>query len=229
MSETDDRTITIDEARELVSDRKLWPLVREFLWDFAAQIHPSWIEDVISGGDAALRENKSPRVNAWILELLGVQPCFHTFPKDDWSRLLLLDGATLESLVKWLGALACADELRHVTSGATVRELKAALPGVYPEVFSYTAYFPMLSRGGAAGADSQRGESFAASIPVVGYGMLASLTAGIPAPVVSRLRFKLPKSLGASASSVSLRDTNASAAIKLLKLRFPEAYSLCCS
>ena len=144
--------ITIEEARELVSDGRLWPLVRDFLWDFAPQVHESWLEDLGRETPDERREDEtttsrvssfmsSPRVKRYVLDSLGVEPVFHTFPKEDGSRLLLLDGKTLESIVKWLGALSCADALRRVTDGATVRELKAALPGVYPEVFGYTMYF----------------------------------------------------------------------------------------
>ena len=89
-------------------------------------------------------QTSSPRVKRYVLSSLGVEPCFHRFPKEDGSRLLLLDGETLELIVKWLGALSCAGALRRVTNGATVRELKAALSGVYPEVFGYTMYFGSL-------------------------------------------------------------------------------------
>ena len=144
--------ITIEEARELVSNRLLWPFIRDFLWNFAPSIHESWIGSLEDGkyGSSEGTASKLPslqtssRVKRYVLESLNVEPCFHTFPKDDFSRILLLDGATLESVIKWLGALACAGTLRHVTTGAAVRELKASLPGIYPEVFGYTAYFGSL-------------------------------------------------------------------------------------
>ena len=41
--------IGIDEARMLVADADLWPRIRDFLWDFAPQIHPSWVEDLEVG------------------------------------------------------------------------------------------------------------------------------------------------------------------------------------
>ena len=147
--------ITLDEARELVGDAALWPRMRDFLWDFAPQVHESWLGGLAvrwlgSEGSAQSQDNaaaqlpnyltaSSPRVKRFILESLGVEPFFHDFPKDDWSRLALLDGATLLEIAKWLGALACAGELRRVTNGATVRELRTALRGVYPEVFGFTA------------------------------------------------------------------------------------------
>ena len=212
--------MTVDEARELVSNQALWPRIRDFLWDFAPQIHPSWIEGALSGGDM-----QSPRVRRYVLSQLGVESCFHDFPKDDLSRLLLLDGSILEEIAKWLGALACAEDLRHVTSGATVRALKAALPGIYPEVFGYTAYFNGLAAKNAKAAKTPE------EIVAIGFKMLFSQLAEQPKPLVARLKFKLPKSLcelcvlcGKGECAVSR-----SVIIKLLKLKFPEAYKICCS
>jgi len=229
--------ITIEEARELVSNRLLWPHVRNFLWDFASQVHPSWVENLFSRRDAeaqsgkasfeglcdsvSLRETKSSRVKCYILESLNVEPCFHAFPKDDFSRILLLDGATLESLVKWLGALACASALRRVTDGATVRGLKSALSGVYPEVFGYTMYFgEFVSRRDAEAQGLQT------VVVEEGYTLLLSALSNVPSSLASRLKFKLPKGLSASASP---REMKLSCIFKLLKLKFPEAYKLCCS
>lgn len=239
------REFAIDEARELVANRLLWPRVRDFLWDFAPQVHESWLEDIrgretMDAGREAVpsqvsRLASSPRVKRFILDQLGVEPCFHDFPKDDGSRLALLDGATLLAIVRWLGALACADELRKVTDGKTVRALKAALPGVYPDVFGYTAYFP-LSRGDEwiARRDAET-QSLADQVVLTGFNILLSARTDLPASLVSRLKLKLPKSLCDSASlreTTSRRDRKdavARAAIfKLLKLKFPEAYSLCC-
>ena len=229
--------MTIEEARELVANRLLWPLVRDFLWNFAPQVHPSWVEDLFSrrGEEAksekstiedicnavALREVKSPRVRCYVLSSLGVEPCFHTFPKEDGSRLLLLGGETLESVAKWLGALACADALRRVTDGATVRELKAALPGVYPEVFGYTMYFRNFAL--RKGAEAQ---SLQTVVVEEGYFLLLSALSNLPAPLVARFKFKLPKG---RCDSATLRGISLSSIFKLLKLKFPEAYKVCCS
>ena len=223
-------SITIDDARALVSDQTLWPLVRSFLWDFAPQVHRSWIEglgliDHLDSPERLEQLGRSPRVKKYVLSALGVSPCFHTFPRDDWSRLLLLDGATLESIVKWLGALACADELRRVTAGATVRELKASLPGIYPEVFGYMMYFK--------GIDFQRKGDDAKGCGVqdvvsAGVSILVSLLDSLPSSLVSRLKFKLPKDLCTSASLRLKQETCVKVLAKLLKLKFPEAYKLCC-
>ena len=67
-----------------------------------------------------------------------------------------------------------------------------------------------------------------------GYNMLFSAIAGLPASLVSRLKLKLPKSLCDLCVSAPLRlkerpsQTNLSAVLKLFKLKFPEAYKLCC-
>lgn len=222
---SDEANMTIDEARALVSDAALWPRVRDFLWDFAPQVHPSWLEGLPPQVPGLM---PSPRVKRFVLDSLGVAPCFHAFPKDDWSRLLLLDGDTLGSIAKWLGALACADGLRRVTDGASVRALKAALPGVYPDVFGYTMYFKGidLAAKNAMAATGRMGEDVAAT----GLSVVLSLLDPLPAPLVARLRLKLPKGEwpeGRETSDAG-RERLAAALAKLLKLKFPEAYTLCC-
>lgn len=213
--------LTIENARELVSDPVLWPRVRDLLWDFAPQIHPSWIES-FSIPPSML---SSGRVKLWMLERLGVESCFHTFPKDDWSRLLLLDGSTLLDICKWLGAIACVDSLRHITSGKSVRELKVGLSGVYPEVFTYTAYFKGLNVEGfkVEGLESVIG---------IGWHLMKALVANVPEPLKSRLSLKLPQSCASFdlqpsiLKPINIKHFNMQL---LLKLRFPEAYRLCCS
>ncbi len=231
-------TINMDEARELVADAALWPHVRDFLWNFAPSIHPTWLDGLTVGQFAGsdltnLLETVKPStcqpVKQFILDSLGVEPCFHTFPKDDGSRLLLLDGATLESLVKWLGALACADALRKVTDGATVRALKAALPGVYPEVFGFAAYF---GKWKIENGEWRIGKDDVAQISCLGCRILFSVLSSLPAQLLRRLELKLPKNIRTSdadtASEVPVTAFNFQFVSKLLKLRFPEAYALCC-
>ena len=232
-----DGLISMEEARALVGNAALWPRVRDFLWDFAGQVHPSWLEgldylELLEQRTQAsdLANLDSPRVKRYILDSLGVEPCFHAFPKEDGSRLLLLDAATLEGIARWLGAIACAGELRRITDGATIRVLKAALPGVYPEVFGYVAYFSKN--------DFERRDAEALGIEEIqtcGIGVLLSAVANLPASLYLRFRMKLPKQLCGLCDSASLRlkerptPTALSAVLKLLKLKFPEAYSLCCS
>lgn len=229
--------ITMDEARELVSDAALWPLVCEFLWNFAPQVHSSWLkglETPLASADTHLLS--SPRVKRAILSSLGVEPCFHTFPADDGSRLLLLDSGTLEAIAKWLGALACADKLRSVTDGKTVRALKAALPGIYPEVFGYTAYFRGLT---IEDLGLKIVEGGVGKIGALGARTLLSFLGSLPASLVTRLRLKFPKAYSdesdpipnpqSSISNLQSPSLNPQFLAKLLKLKFPEAYSLCCS
>ena len=178
-----------------------------------------------------MTENISCSVLAknFLLAQLGVEPCFHAFPKEDGSRLLLLDGATLESIANWLGALSCASKLRGITSGAEVRALKAALPGVYPDVFGYVAYFKgtEIEDLGFKIEEGSLGE-----IGRLGGHILLSLLDALPGHLVLRLKLKLPKAY----SDDRPTDANLQSSIfnqklltRLLKLKFPEAYSLCCS
>ena len=210
-----DSLIDIAAARSLVADAALWPRVRDFLWDFAPSIHPSWLEEVESlkmkgFNPQAIKLSNYQTIKLFILSTLGIEPCFHAFPKDDWSRLLLLDGQTLELIVKWLGALTCAEDLRRVTDGKTVRALKAALPGIYPEVF------------GAKNPEE---------VVSVGLELLSSLLDACPEPLVTRFKLKLPKKLcerGVANGEKQELISAGGAVKKLLKLKFPEAYRLCC-
>ena len=238
MRPSDDKTINIDEARELVADQKLWPRVRDFLWDFAPSIHESWIEGMFGSLEVSKfwdrQTSKLPSIQTSrhlkkaLLDSLGVEPCFHTFPKDDGSRLLLLDGATLESIAKWLGALACAEQLRRVTDGATVRSLKAALPGIYPEVFGFAAYFRGLDVWKLGSLEDMA--DMAARIKEIGYAVLLATVKDLPEQLRHRLTLKLPRTFQQS----KLPDIQTSKPQllqllkKLQKLRFPEAYALCC-
>ena len=227
-----DRVIDTECARELIANHVLWPRVRGFLWDFAPQVHESWL-DGIAAADPGVRAalQSSPRFKKHVVDSLAVKPCFHTFPKDDLSRVLLLDGETLGRIAKWLGALACASALRRVTAGAAVRALKAALPGVYPEVFGFEAYFRGMGelRGIAAkwlGVDDAENEIDGEFVVDAGYLILYATVAHLPEPLLHRLRLKMPSHLADKLPSQTL--TQPPNLQLLLKLRFLEAYKLCC-
>ena len=140
---------------------------------------------------------------------------------------MLLDGQALELIVKWLGALACADELRRVTDGATVRALKTELSGVYPEVFGYTAYFSGFDLAAKNAGNAKKPEE----VLSVGFELLSSLLDACPEPLVKRFKLKLPKKLcelGVPCGEKQEQISAGGAVKKLLKLKFPEAYRLCC-
>ena len=219
-----EKNISIDDARALVADEALWPRMRDFLWDFTPQIHASWLEGLrIPDGTA-----HSQRIKAYVLSSLGVAPVFHSFPKGDWSRLLLLDGATLEAIAKWLGAIVLADDLRRVMDGATVRALKASLSGVYPEVFGFTAYFSGIDLKRKDAETRGEGAPSAENVVSTGLSMIDALLAPLPEALVSRLKLKLPKDTSAPAPLRLKPEACGKALAKLLKLKFPEAYKLCC-
>lgn len=219
-----EKNISIDDARALVADEALWPRMRDFLWDFTPQIHASWLEGLrIPDGTA-----HSQRIKTYVLSSLGVAPVFHSFPKGDWSRLLLLDGATLEAIAKWLGAIVLADDLRRVMDRATVRALKASLSGVYPEVFGFTAYFSGIDLKRKDAETRGEGAPSAENVVSTGLSMIDALLAPLPEALVSRLKLKLPKDPSAPAPLRLKPEACGKALAKLLKLKFPEAYKLCC-
>ena len=211
-----DRVMNMDEARALVADRELWPRIRNFLWDFAPQIEPSWLGDVPGVKDAA-DICANPRVKAHILSSLGVESVSYDFAQSDISRLCLLDGATLLEICKWLGALSCAESLRRITDGKTVKAMKAALAGVYPEVFNFAMYFRGLGTCEAKSADD---------VVSAGFTFFSICIKDLPAALKLRLRLKLPKDITAGEMKI---DAPAAVLKKLLKLKFTEAYKLCCS
>ena len=210
-----DSVIDMEGARRLVADAALWPLVRDFLWDFGPQIHPSRLPDGIK-----TLAGQSTRIRKYALDTLGVTPAFHDFPQTDNSRLLLFPSEKLVGMAKWLGALACSASLRKIMDGAKVRALKAALPEIYPAVFSYTAYFRNIPQLEAASADE---------VVNIGYKILFSVVSSVPEALLKRLVLKLPTPVDLMPQDSEIPKFQNSAISLLLKLRFPEAYALCCS
>ena len=210
-----DRVIDIEGARRLVGDDALWPHVRDFLWDFGPQIHPTRLPAGIE-----TLAGQSWRIKRFVMDSLGVAPAFYDFASPGNARLMLLPGETLVGIAKWLGALVCAAALRRIMDGAKVRELKAALPDVYPAVFSYTAYFRNIPEVGATCADD---------VIAAGYKTLFSLFSGLPTALVDRLSLKLPASVDASLREAEAKPLPDAAVSLLLRLKFPEAHALCCS
>lgn len=66
---------------------------------------------------------------------------FEDFNSSVAARLKLVDGSVRDRIAMWCEALAHAAEWKNIVDGAKVRELTLRYPGVYPEVFRYTAYF----------------------------------------------------------------------------------------
>lgn len=127
------------------------------------------------------------------------EPFFHGFPKEDGSRLALLDAGTRTAVGHWLEVIARAGELRGVMDGVRVRELKAKFAGAYPEALRYAAYF---SKWRLPTEDGAR--------------ILATAMRASPAELLE-------------AEPLEGAEVPLEAVWKLLKLRFPEAYELCCS
>lgn len=208
--------IDMKDARALVRDERRWPLVRRFLFGFASLADAARVDAACGEGTAS--RCGTPRVDAFVCERLGVAPIFHMFPADDGSRLLLLPAETYKRLGLWLAALARAEELRSVISGARVRELKAALPGVYPEVLKVAPYFHKWRLPQADGDD----------FVVNGLRYLATTLKDLPVELLGRQRLRFPVELEAGFTPLEGEVAFAEVA-RLMQLQFPEEYAICCS
>mgnify|MGYP007069907618 CR=1 FL=1 len=86
-----DGLIDIASARTLVA-APLWPRIRDFLWNFPSQIHPSWFDRLTVGPldrflpppDSRPSGQPAPRLPSriarWLCTELSVEPCFHANP-----------------------------------------------------------------------------------------------------------------------------------------------------
>jgi hypothetical protein len=124
-----------------------------------------------------------------VRDYLAAGGAFELFPAKDAARLKLLDAETRQAIGVWIEAISLAETWRKVVDGAAVRELKATYPGVYPEVFRYTAYFTKWSS-------------------------------------VLEKMVRTAEKEGCRVSQVACPDF--AMVLLLLKLKFPEAYKLCC-
>lgn len=71
------------------------------------------------------------------------------FPAGAKERLNLIDDETRAKIDLWVEALARCEEWKSIVDGEQVRALKAEFPGVYPEVFRYSAYFAKFKKADA--------------------------------------------------------------------------------
>ncbi|MGN0886738.1 MAG: SctK family type III secretion system sorting platform protein [Candidatus Spyradenecus sp.] len=232
--------LSLDRARALVADSTRWPLIQRFLWDFAALIDPTrqraYFQSVLPPGvtiaPTALTGKKAERA---LLAHLGVEPTFYDFPAENGSRLLLLERAQYEQIAAWLGAIAYAEPLRAVLAGPDVRALKQSLPGLYPDVLRYTAYFAKWSERltalRAAVSPPPKATDLPAALRLMGLRMLASLLADVPEALLLRQRLRFPEADAPGFEPLPrevLSPEHLDLLFFLLKLRFPEASDLCC-
>lgn len=126
-------------------------------------------------------------------------PRFHSFPVEDGSRLALLGRERLEEIGCWLEVIARSEKLRRETDGARIRALREAYGDAYPEALRYSPYFAKWPLPDADGLE-----------------LLATAMRSAP-------QWLLP------AKPLPDADVPLAAVWKLLKLRFPEDYEICCS
>ncbi len=191
--------IDLAQARSLIRNERLWPLVATFLWDFPTLLDPGRRADALAPlADSFPPEADPPRLRAYLMERLGLAPCFHDFPANDGSRLLLLPVQDYLLAATWIGALALEAPLRKVMDGAGVRALKTALPGVYPDLFRYAGYFhAWRDRLAAVAADAPAAsaDKLAEHIPTLGLRILATILRDLPQPLLDRQRLRFPAAL----------------------------------
>ena len=189
-----DSAISLADARPLVAS-PLWPRIRAFLWDFASLCDSARLTDSLVTRHSSLVTAEailgSPRAARAAEKALGLAPTFHSFPSTDSSRLLLLSREDYDRLAQFLGVVALAPALRRVTAGAEVRALKAALPGVYPEALTFSAYFrkhePIFRQVAPSDAAAN-----AETVCSAGHSLLAMAHSGLPPELLLRQRLRFP-------------------------------------
>ena len=129
----------------------------------------------------------------------GRKPFFHDFPADDGSRIALLGDATRRAVENWLEVIARADELGGALDGERVKVLREEYGDAYPDAIRYAPYF---AKWHLPAADGGR--------------LLATAMRTAPAELLE-------------AEPLEGTEVPLAAVLKLLKLRFSEAYDLCCS
>ncbi len=127
------------------------------------------------------------------------KPFFHSFPKEDGSRLALIDESTRKEIAAWLEVVANWKALKDIVDGAKVRELKARLGNAFPAAIKYAPYFAKWKLPEGEGA-----------------ALLATAMKKAPKEVL----FAQPLKKG---------EVPLAAVMKLLEMKFPEAYKLCLS
>lgn len=127
------------------------------------------------------------------------KPFFHAFPKEDGSRLALIEENERNEIAAWLEVIANWKTLKDIVDGAKVRELKARLGSAFPAAIKYAPYFTKWKL--------PQGE---------GNALLATAMKTAPKEVL----FAEPLKKG---------EVPLAAVMKLLEMKFPEAYKLCLS
>lgn len=124
---------------------------------------------------------------------------FHDFPSEDGSRLALVEDETFAAVANWLEVIARAKELRAAADASTVKAYKEAYGEAYPEALRYVPYFAKWHLPSADGRT-----------------LLATALRSAPRGLVP-------------GEPLADETVPLAAVMKLLQLKFPEVYALCCS
>ena len=108
--------------------------------------------------------------------------------------------------------------------GETVRRLKAAFRGVYPEAFGFSVYFKALK---IPQSELPEGDQLVDHVLAVGYRILLKVLTPLDEGLLMRFKMKFPKTF-ADLKPMDVKPSSVNISL-LLKLKFPEAHKLCCS
>lgn len=231
-----ERTLSIEEARNVVADGPRWAAMRDFLWGFASQLDrgrvQAWLPSDLPP-ESLTPPYPAPLAKA-LLQHEGLEAIpFYDFPAENGSRLLLCSAATYAQIAQWLGVLIYADALRGIVAGDQVRALRQQLPGVYPEALTYTAYFSRWKftfEKAKTLLSIDAPETWGERVRVAGFRVLASLLRTVPEPLMKRQRARFPvadEPCFEPLPEALFSEKQLDLLFLLLKLRFPEANALC--
>lgn len=199
---------TLAVCRSLLQDSSgLWSFVSQYLFDFASLLDRERLRDAIAPLDSRMLAADSPcrkRLCRYALAKLGVEPCFHSFPKDDGSRILLLKTSQILVLAEWLGALSYEPALRRTIRGASVKRLEHELADSYPMVFRRSNYYKSWHERLWGSVGSQPREiTEPAIVKEHGMQLLMTILGALPQALLHRMILRFPMSMEKSFEPIS--------------------------
>lgn len=222
--------------RELVrGDSPLWREISRFLFDFTSLMDAERLRAAVSPLDSSLLAGEgraAVRLRRLVLARHGVEACSHAFPREDGSRIVLLEKSSLWCLAEWLGCLSCAPQLRKVILKSQVTALSSELALGYPAVFRREAYYQRwLERLRASSAELTSSSLWGEVVRGQGLRLLSAILSPLPSPLLIRFRLRFPESCSrwleplpgweCQAGDVELLET-------ILRHEDKEGWSRCC-
>ncbi len=132
------------------------------------------------------------RLNNYACSAWSLEPCdVEGIPADEAGAVLLMERQQLLNLADRLGAMIAVPKLRLLTDGKTMSQLKAALPGIYPECLQSAPLFRSWQKELEALSPAQLPPLEPESIRLAGMQLLASLIANCQTGLIQRWKLRL--------------------------------------